>query len=156
MSGRDPSKERLLEVYEYRDGNLYNKINRGTRGKKGARVGYPISGGYFQLQLDSKKFLLHRLVYIMHYGSIPEDLVIDHKDGDNQNNRIENLRVVTLQENSFNTKAKGYCFHKGNQKWQAKIKVGGVQKFLGYFDNEEDASQAYQVAKEKYHIIEER
>ena len=158
MSDRDPSKERLLELFEYKDGILFNRIRRGARGKKGAGVGCKNKGGYIQTAIDRKYYYAHRLIYIMHNGDIEEGLCIDHIDGDNQNNRIDNLRKVTLQENQFNRPtAKGYTWHKHGQKWMARIwRADGVWIYLGYFVKEEDAAQAYQVAKEKLHIIEKR
>jgi len=153
---RDPSRERLLEVYEYKDGILFNRIDRGRRGKRGARVGSKTKRGYLYCTLDSLRYGVHRLIYIMHNGDNEEGLVIDHINGIKDDNRIENLRVVTYQENAFNTQAKGYYWVKEHQKWKAHIGVGGKRKFLGLFDNKEDAAQAYQVAKEKYHIIEKR
>jgi hypothetical protein len=157
MSNRDPSKERLLELFEYKDGILFNRTTRGRRGKKGARVGTGNGHGYLQTRIDGKQYVLHRLIYIMHNGDIEEGLCIDHIDGDPSNNRIDNLRKVTLQENQFNRPtAKGYYWQKAKQKYHAKIFIDGKAKFLGLFDLEEDAAQAYRVAKEKLHIIEKR
>jgi hypothetical protein len=153
MSDRDPSKERLLELFEYKDGILFNRTTRNPGSMKGSRVWAKRRVGYIQTAIDYKKYYVHRLVWIMHNGDIEEDLVIDHIDGNPSNNRIDNLRVVTLQENQFNKKVKGYTWHKGNQKWSARIKVDGKSKFLGCFVKEEDAAQAYQVAKKELHII---
>jgi len=157
MSDRDPSQERVNEVFEYRDGKLYNKNNRGGTARKGIESGYTdISCGYRKISVDDKLHRTHRLIWIMHRGDIPEGLCIDHINGIKDDNRIENLRLVTNQENAFNTSAKGYYFHKASQKWNARIMIDGVQKQLGIFVKKEDAAQAYQVAKEKYHIIEDR
>jgi len=69
--------------------------------------------GYYQLKLCKnskiKTFLLHRLVYEAHNGSIPEKICIDHIDNNRQNNNIENLREATRSENSHNQKV-----HKNN------------------------------------------
>ena len=156
MSDREPSQERLNELFVYKDGKLYNRTTRSNRAMKGAEAGCKKKGGYIQTVIDRKYYYAHRLIWIMHNGDIEEGLCIDHKNGIKDDNRIDNLRKVTLQENSFNTSSKGYYFHEKNQKWMAKICVGGVHKNLGYFVKEEDAAQAYQVAKEKYHIIEKR
>ena len=152
----DPSQERLNELFEYRDGSLYNKTKRSQRSPKGSRAGTLNKTGYERILIDKRLSLSHRLIYIMHEGDIPEGLVIDHKNGIRNDNRIDNLRVVTRQQNQFNTNAKGYYWNKVNKKWQAGICVNYKIKYLGAFDKEEDARQAYLVAKEKYHIIEER
>jgi len=46
------------------------------------------------------QYLKHRVVWAIHTGEWPpEDMVIDHIDGDRKNNRISNLRCVTQKEN---------------------------------------------------------
>jgi AP2 domain. len=71
---------------------------------------------------------------------------------------LENLRIVTPQENQFNRlNAKGYHWNKHNQKYLSSINgVDGVRMYLGSFDDKEDARKAYADAKAKYHIIEKR
>lgn len=43
-----------------------------------------------------------RVVWILHNGYLPKNLVIDHVDGDTTNNRIENLRAISQSENNRN------------------------------------------------------
>jgi hypothetical protein len=152
----DPSKERLNELFEYKDGKLYNKTTRAPNARMGMESGGKSTDGYRHVKVNGKLHRTHRLIWIMHNGDIPEGLCIDHENGIKDDNRIENLRVVTYQENQFNTSAKGYSWVESRNKYRSLIKVNGVQKHLGYFDLKEDAAQAYQFAKEKYHIIEER
>lgn len=54
-----------------------------------------------------KKHYLHRIVYQVHNGDIPEGLVIDHIDHNKVNNNIENLRAVTVSFNIKNRKGTG-------------------------------------------------
>ena len=42
---------------------------------------------------------------------------------------------------------KGYAWDAQKQKWKARLKVNQRLQHLGYFDREEDAHQAYFVAK---------
>ena len=119
--------------------------------------------GYISIQfiVDEKmfSFKVHRLVYWLHNPDWDifnnhRDNVIDHIDGNPRNNKIENLRVVTHQENQWNqVRAKGCSFRKDAGKWTAQIKVEKKMKHLGYFELEEDAHQAYLDAKKIYHII---
>jgi hypothetical protein len=51
----------------------------------------------------------------------------------------------------FNTNAKGYT--KRKNKWIAQIKLDYKNIYLGSYNTEEEARQAYLLAKEKYHII---
>ena len=113
---------------------------------------------YRIIHIKPKTYKLHRVNYYAHnqcwnIHDTSKDNFIDHENNIKINNHIENLRVVTNQENQFNRKAKGYYWYKQRQKWMARIKLNGKQKFLGLFVLEEDARTAYLEAKKIYHII---
>ena len=61
---------------------------------------------YFYVPLkdggENKLILLHRLMWETFVGKIPKGYEIDHIDGDRTNNRLDNLRCVTHQENCNN------------------------------------------------------
>jgi len=81
-------------------------------------------------------------------------LQLDHIDGNRANNKLNNLRIVTRQQNNFNRiNTKGVSRLKKNGKWYAQIVLNGKKIHLGYFYLEEDAINAYKEAKKKYHII---
>ncbi len=116
------------------------------------------SDGYRRVEINNKKYPYHRVVYFIHN---PEwdihnsslDNSIDHIDQDKLNNNIENLRVVTNQQNMWNQNRKGYTFHKARGKYQAQIKVDGKNKYLGYFMTERAAAAAYLQSKAIHHQI---
>ena len=111
--------------------------------------------GYNLIACNGKLFLRHRIIASA-YLELDIDnpkLVVDHINHDTLNNCVDNLRVVSNQQNQFNRIAKGYYWHKRDQKYQAQIKLNGKNIHLGYYDNEEDARQAYLKGKEQYHII---
>jgi hypothetical protein len=118
--------------------------------------------GYKYISVTPKQYRLHRVNYYAHnpdwnIHDSSMDNFIDHEDIDKTNNNIENLRVVTNQENQWNTNRKGYCFNKQKQKWEAYITgTNGKKKHLGYFDLKEDAKNARLEAKKIYHIIPNR
>jgi hypothetical protein len=112
---------------------------------------------YIQFSVPYKnkiyKILGHRLAWFLHYGALPINQV-DHIDGNKINNKIENLRDVTTQQNQWNhTKAKGYSLNKKINKFQSRIKINGKLKHIGYFDTEQEARNAYLKAKETHHVI---
>tara|TARA_R110002020_G_scaffold44575_1_gene128379 strand:- start:52 stop:519 length:468 start_codon:yes stop_codon:yes gene_type:complete len=141
----------------FRDGRIERKYKSGIwRVVKNVAN---TSGGYNRVRVDGKMWMRHRLV-VAAFNPVfdinnPEHQV-DHIDGNKLNNAFSNLRVVTQQGNLFNNpNAKGYCWNKRAGKWHAYINVDGKQKFLGYFDTEEEARAAYIAAKEVHHVIQE-
>jgi hypothetical protein len=119
------------------------------------------SKGYMRccLRIDGIQMGLfeHRIVYYAHnqdwdIWDSSSDNVIDHRNRKKDDNRIENLKLVTQKENCWNTDAKGYCWREREQKWEAYIGFDWKSKFLGSFDTEEEAHQAYLDAKATYHV----
>jgi len=111
-------------------------------------------GGYRRVNLskNSKKktFAVHRLVYEAFNGPIPENLVVDHKDNNKLNNISTNLQTITTRLNSSKDKKNGVSKYTGvskyksDKKWTARIFTNGQKIYLGSFDIEEDARDAYQ------------
>jgi hypothetical protein len=101
-----------------------------------------------------KSILMHRLI-----TNATDDVFVDHIDGDGLNNTRANLRFATPSQNqhnaglcSANTSGfKGVSYCKRTGRWQSKIKVGGVFKWIGYFPTAEDASDAYARANSEFH-----
>ena len=149
--------------YEY--SNIYQLYEYKTKPHewKERKLSFNTNGyKYFEIRVSNKRYtiLLHRLIYWLHnpdwdiLDSSIKNNSIDHIDGDKLNNNIENLRLVTNQENCFNrTRAKGYYWFKKNKKWRADITLNRKTIYLGTFDKEVDARNAYLEAKKKYHII---
>ena len=75
-------------------------------------------------------------------GEDPTDLCIDHINGDRNDNRFQNLRLVTHQQNTWNRRGvKGYWLNHG--RFQVDIRVAGKTKVSGRFKTEEEASDFY-------------
>jgi hypothetical protein len=100
------------------------------------------------------RFFMHREIM-----KCPENLEIDHIDGDGLNNQKKNLRICTQSQNFANRNKlrnntsgyKGVSWYKPGKKWRTQIKVNCHVKHLGYFSTPEDAAQAYNIAAERYH-----
>ena len=55
-------------------------------------------------KVGEKNYFNSRIIYEMFNGSILDNSIVDHKDGDTQNNKIENLRLISARDNSYNSK----------------------------------------------------
>ena len=137
-------------------GFTYCPVSGEIRGVYGKVIRRKIYGyTLVQLRYQSKSFFIsgHRLAWYLHYGHLPVNS-IDHIDGNRTNNKIDNLRDVTNQQNQWNrTTAKGYVWSKFANKFQARIRLNGRQIHLGHFHTEQEARNAYLKAKEIYHVI---
>ena len=95
--------------------------------------------GYYTVYAEGAYYLLHRLVWQLVHGEIPENLVVDHKDGNRLNNDIGNLRIVTRQQNNQNTS--GARVHKHGASWRVQVKFNGELFRKGRFKTQEEASE---------------
>ena len=108
--------------------------------------------GYRQIRIHDIRYLAHRLAWLISENKDPGDLQVDHINGLTDDNRRENLRLVTNSENQHNQRrAKGYYFHRGARKWAASIRLKGKGVHLGYYKTESEARDAYIKAKAKLH-----
>lgn len=155
MTKNTLSQKEIKELFYYSNvGALVWKINNGSNKTKGKVAGtISLANGYCSVQIKKKIYKVHRLIYIYHFGSIPDYLVIDHIDRNKENNKVENLRVLPNQENTFNsTIRKGYTYNKRNGKYLARICIDGKNKRLGEFKSEQEARQEYLKAKKELHF----
>ena len=81
---------------------------------------------------------------------------VDHINRIRTDDRIENLRWATQEEQNQNqvymlrtntSGVRGVRWDKANAKWRAVIRVNGTQLHLGYFDDVHDAESAYQAKR---------
>ena len=101
------TKDFIYDQYQYEGGRLY-KTGYLHIGHKS--VGWlDKESGYYRLQIGSETWMLHRLIWIYHYGKIPEDKTIDHRDHDKTNNRIENLRLASRSEQNKYQRKRSNC-----------------------------------------------
>lgn len=147
----DPAE--LHSLFSYKDGVLTWK--RGH--KKGKAAGSLKPTGYTVVEIKNQNIMAHRLIWMMHNGSF--EGFIDHIDGNRSNNKIENLRLATVLQNSWNRKnnsnnrtgVKGVHQIKANNKYHARICIGNKRLVLGTFDDLELAELVVMEARDKYH-----
>ena len=99
---------------------------------------------YSFITVDGKKRYAHRVVWESAHGPIPDGMQIDHINGIKNDNRLENLRCVTVQQNQYNrADVKGFTWDKWSGKWKAQITHNYKNIFLGRYTNLIDARAAY-------------
>lgn len=124
----------------------------GSRHWKGKKAGTKSNQGYNRIWFLRRKWAAHRLAWLLHYGEWPSGY-IDHINGDRFDNRITNLRVANVAENSRNQMAskrnklglKGVS-KKQSGRYCATIHIRGKNHHLGTFPTAEDAAMAYNEA----------
>ena len=138
---------------------LYNPITGNFTRKVGKnKVGSLDKDGYLCIKVSNKTYKAHRLAWYLHYGDWPKDQ-LDHINGVRDDNRIENLREVTSQQNNFNRKPnsnstsnyKGVSWCKRDKVWVSQIVVSGKNTRLGNFRSEIEAATAYDNAARVAH-----
>lgn len=148
------TQEALINKFYYDNGHLHYNYNSGHM-KMGDVAGYP--NRYWLIRTHGKMYLAHRLVWLYHHGRLPEQL--DHINGDKLDNRIENLRPATKQQNEWNkgdfssntSGIKGVSWSKQKNKWRAYIWKDRKQINLGLFDDIETAKIVVDEARVVYH-----
>lgn len=97
----------MVSEWFYYDPTIPEKLrwrkNSGRNKIKDLPAGYASSKGYYQVGLNNKSYLSHRLIYALYFQcDLDEDKVIDHIDRNTSNNFPTNLRMVTQSENQLN------------------------------------------------------
>lgn len=151
------NQECLHKLFDYKNGNLYWKISNTNRIKIGDRAGYTTKHGYRKIHVENKQHYEHRLIFLYHFGFMPQ--FIDHIDGDSLNNNVTNLRIATRSQNMMNVKIqkhntsgiKNVCWDKSRNKWAVRIAVQNKTINIGRFDDLELAELVANEARAKYH-----
>ena len=86
------TQELALKFFEYKDGVLYWKSMPYKRNDLIGTEAGTLDGDRRQITINKKHYKTHRLVYLMFHGFMPKE--IDHIDGDSQNNKFENLKLL--------------------------------------------------------------
>jgi hypothetical protein len=145
--------ERIKELFEYHSDGFLIKKSTGevvvcseTKGQR-----------YLRILVDGKPRPLHRMIFMLLNGYIPK--IIDHIDGNKLNNKIENLREVSQQQNCLNRKHhknskspyKNVMWNESAKKWAVTMQVNGKRKYFGVFEDIEFAELVAIEARNKYH-----
>ena len=125
------NKEKLLKITPQRNGYLIIQLNKNGKGKT---------------------MTVHKLVAIAFLNHKPcgYELVVNHINFDRTDNRLSNLELISVRENTSkkhiksSSKYTGVSWDKDKRKFKSCITINGKNNHLGYFINEEEASNKYQ------------
>ena len=155
------TQERANALFEYREGKLYWKVRPARCVHIGDEAGGANGDGYKRLSFKSDgvqfREMLHRVVFLMHHGYMPE--FVDHIDGDPTNNSIENLRSATKSQNSMNKKrrcdnssgVKNVYWFEPTKKWRVAVTANRKLVYQEYFSDKKLAELASIEARKKFH-----
>ena len=116
---------------------------------------YLFVGIYYQGSSKAKLSRVHRLVAESFINKIPDGMVVDHLNGVKTDNRVSNIEIVSIRENTIRgnvcdmdsktSSFLGVCAR--GKKWAAYKTIDGKAHVLGVYDKEEDAHEAYVLGK---------
>lgn len=146
-------QDEIKNFFYFENGHLKWKISTSNRIKVGDIAGTECSG-YYRVRVNKKRYMVHCLIWIYHYGDIPDGYVIDHINGDSLDYSLNNLQMITEHQNTIKQKAKssnkhgfrGVYFKKDLGKWTANITFKRKRYIIGDFDTKELAALAYNKA----------
>lgn len=144
----------LWDMFDYdrHNGKLIHRHTVQGGKRKGESAGAPHNAGYLQILIQGRKYLIHRLVWLYHYGYMPSQ--IDHINRDRSDNRLENLRECSYSQNHGNrglgknntSGAKGVYLDKRDGYWFVRM----ANEYKGRFKTKDDAIKAYDIAAREY------
>jgi len=111
--------------------------------------------GYKRGVIFKRPYKAHRVAWAVSYGEWPDQ--IDHIDHNRTNNKLSNLRNVSIFDNNRNVSRSkvntsgitGVSWDNRRGNWRAYIKTDGAQKYLGCFSSISDAAHARKRAERK-------
>ena len=123
--------------------------------------------GYLYVRIFGTNYCVHRVIWTMINGDIPDGFQIDHINGNVRDNRVENLRVVSQIENSRNARRQrnnktglnGVMLRSDNGRYRVRINVtesSGKERRItvGHFDDFFEACCARKSAENRYNYHE--
>ena len=150
---RELTAERLRELLSYdSEMGIFTWLKPPARMPylRGHPAGTNRGDGYVRVMIEGRPFFAHRLAWLYMTGVWPVDRV-DHWDEDKSNNRWGNLRESTASTNGANRSRprnnksglKGVYLDARSGKWIAQLHHLGRNKYLGRFNNKDEAAAAY-------------
>jgi hypothetical protein len=102
--------------------------------------------GYNVILIQKKQYMRSRLLFLafMKDDSMPEKIVMHHKDGDRLNCALSNLTVETYSSISYyRTDTSGWQYDPASNTYNASITMNGELIQLGNFPTADEAHDKY-------------
>src|SRR6056300_154770 len=156
MTDLTAEEARRLLDYDPSTGELRWKVSINNRVKVGSVAGRAhCRKGYMRIGIYGKRYFSHRVAWLITHGRWPKPC-IDHINGNRDDNRLENLRECTVQENNQNilrrrknVKSPYTGVYQSGNRWEARISYRKKLLYLGVFSTPEKAHAAYLAKKRK-------
>lgn len=150
---------RVLD-YDPQTGIFTKRQGYSARWRAGYRYGPPRPGEYLKIRIGGRFIRAHRIAWFLSHGRWPS-CDIDHINGDIHDNRIGNLRDVTMSQNPLNrgdnrnntSGVKGVHLEHRRDKppiWMAYISIGRKRIRLGRRKDFATAVALRKAAEKKY------
>jgi len=148
----------VIGFTDYQVSNL-GRVKSLKFNKENILVQCKASHGYLVVKLCCKgissTFGVHKLVAdsFLNHVSKKHTLAIDHIDNNKTNNKLSNLQIISVRENlskdkkNKTSKYTGVVYRpKAKNKWESSIYFNKKINYLGSFETEIEANNAYQKA----------
>lgn len=142
---RDESLKEALETYEgqakeipfankywaFDDGRIYSYFSEGFMKQCATNDGYKYVGlsDPSKGQQRTQRQLVHRLIVQTFIGEIPKGYEVNHKDFTRDNNRLENLEIITLRDNRMGRRPIKYTRRPITQETRAKMSIAQKARY---------------------------
>jgi len=102
------------------------------------------STGYLAIHLNKKQVPVHQIIAFLKYGELCIGLEVNHIDGDKNNNKPENLSLVTREENMKHAYEKGLC--SVNRTRLSEKEISEIRKLLSDGYTQKAISEKYRTS----------
>lgn len=145
----------LLNCVYYSNGTLYWKYTLHNKCQKDSPLGSLNNLGYLRVQFNKKRYYLHRVIWEMFNGEIPQGFEVDHIDGNPSNNLITNLRLLTHNQNLHSSRKLtrntsgilGVSWNPIKNKWEASVTIKGTRYRKWCTDLQEAQEYVFEIKK---------
>ena len=146
-----PERARILFKYNSLKGDLTWAVTTGNgKCKPGMKAGWDRGNGYLRVNFNRETLEVTTVIWLIVHGRMPIGR-IDHKNLDNSDNRLDNLRESTASQNAANRNVdrrnlfglKGVSFDRQRNLWKATIMQNYKSILIGRYKSPEEAYDAY-------------